>query len=503
MKVILELALRIKYFCNNVFAFFKDVIFNHKHIGLMFFMATYFFILPFIYDLRPEVMFYWGLYQFTCITFIIYLFLYWCSNLDIYLSSFLAFFGNVIILALYIIGFINLSKGLPNPVYLENLSSYSYYRYMVFLGLALVGIFFYLLIKANIMRDSITTFANYISFPYFKEEVRILIASWDISGHYCVRLTDMLIHSLTFRYVFFTLHFLIFYFFRILFLCLFINFVFFHGDLRILIYLMPISFLIWFFRFLEYYYFYFFESNKNYIKDLVLVESLTPLTSEELHSVTVTRNPSDLKFTLTDFAVKENYTLKDIDYVISQWYFITNLQVTFLEYKKIISISSKLSLVINVITWITIMIKLSKYSLVLGYGLGIGFGTLSRRAFSSSRPLLLPRDSRFMKESGMNPLKAKTKGAYSPGHPVYGEELPNGQYKVEGSLTHGKGSKEHPSHELGTRDAQGKAQRYIPHEPVTVPTGDLTPPIFGSEKTLEHPQVKEKLDKGSKNQDQS
>jgi hypothetical protein len=106
-----------------------------------------------------------------------------------------------------------------------------------------------------------------------------------------------------------------------------------------------------------------------------------------------------------------------------------------------------------------------------------------------------------MKEHGMNPLKEKTNGAYSLGHPVYGEELPNGDYRVDGSLTHGKGSPSHPSHELGTKDSQGKAQRYIPHEPVVVPDSSVSSSIAGSEKALEHPQVKEKLDQGSKTQD--
>jgi hypothetical protein len=78
---------------------------------------------------------------------------------------------------------------------------------------------------------------------------------------------------------------------------------------------------------------------------------------------------------------------------------------------------------------------------------------------------------------------------HSPGHPVYGEKLPNGDYRVDGSITHGKGSPENPSMDLGTTDSQGKPQRYIPHEPIVVPDSSVSNPIPGSSQQLEQPQV--------------
>jgi hypothetical protein len=196
---------------------------------------------------------------FTWFSFIIYIFLYSWLNVRKSMPSFLAFFGNILILCLYILGFINLIKGLPNPIYLENLSTFSYYRYMLFLIIALIGICTYLLFKLGVIPNSWESKLSIFTFPYFKEEIRKLLASRDISGSYCIRLTNMLIHSLTFRYIFFTLHFLVFHFFRLVYLYLFIHFVFFHADLRVLIQLLPISFLIWLLRFLEYYFFYFLQ----------------------------------------------------------------------------------------------------------------------------------------------------------------------------------------------------------------------------------------------------
>jgi hypothetical protein len=502
-----HLTLFLLRFIFTMFKLLKNIENNYLYVGII--MGSILFVESFIImysnNLNTSAYGYLYVYDFVFITLILYIFVHWWLNVERSISSYLAFLGNVLILSLYILGFVNLIKGLPNPIYVENLSTFSYYRYMLFLIIALIGICTYLLFKLGVIPNSWESKLSFITFPYFKEEIRILLASRDISGSYCIRLTNLLIHSLTFRYVFFSIHFSVFYLFRLVCLCLFIRFVFFHGDLRILIYLLPISLLIWLLRFIEYYFFFFFDSNKNYIKDLLLVKTLTPLTSQELESqsITVTRNPSDLKFTLTDFGYKEGYTLENMNFVVSQWYLITNLQVTVLKYKNITSISSKLSLVINVITWITIVLKLlpfNQYSFIFGFNLE-GLGVFSRRTFSSSRPLLA-RDSRFMKEHAMNPLKEKTNGAYSPGHPVYGEELPNGDYRIDGSLTHGSGSKDHPSHELGTTDAKGKPQRYIPHEPVEIPKGDLTASIPGSSQQLEHPQVKEKLDKGSKTQDQ-
>jgi hypothetical protein len=103
----------------------------------------------------------------------------------------------------------------------------------------------------------------------------------------------------------------------------------------------------------------------------------------------------------------------------------------------------------------------------------------------------------------MNPLKEKTKGGIQPRTSSIRGGTAWGDYKVEGSLTHGKGSPEHPSHGLGTKDSNGKEERYIPHEPVEIPKGDLMPPIPGSSHKLEQPHVKEKLDKGSETRDQS
>lgn len=477
-----------KYIMNNSFIknLIKDIrVFvnstNHKYIGFTLLGIFIFGCSLYV----PHV--YTAVAIFLWLILIVYSMLYTWRELPMSFSSYLAFSGNMIILSLYTLGLLNLMKGLPNPIYIENLSTFSYYRYMVFLGAALIAITFYFLFKLGVIPSSWQSKTSLLTFPYLKEEFRIVLDSFNPSGSMLIRITNKLIESLVIRYVFFSIHFLLFYCFRFLCLSLFIRYVFYHGDLRYLIYLLPISFLIWLLRFLDYSYFYFVQATENSMKDLLIIESLTPLTPEELSSTFITRN--GLIFTLTDFAIKEGYTR---DHVIDRWLTLLPLRVTITKYKKYSDIFSKIFLIFYVFAWFSIT---SDNTSILS-----GFGLFFRRTFSSTRPLLAPpRDWRYMKEPGpANDLKQKTGGAYGPGHPVYGEQQADGTYRADGQLTKGAGTKEYPSQDLGIPAPNGKQQNYIPFDtPVVLKPGDVNAPIPGSEALLEKPEVKAKLDQYS------
>jgi len=98
------------------------------------------------------------------------------------------------------------------------------------------------------------------------------------------------------------MHFVIFYFIRILQMLFFCNFVFFHGDLRWNIYLLPLSFLSWLLRFFEYYFNTFLKGTHEYIRSCLIVtlkDPLTPLKNSKAYFL----SGNELDFELTPFAL--------------------------------------------------------------------------------------------------------------------------------------------------------------------------------------------------------
>lgn len=105
------------------------------------------------------------------------------------------------------------------PRYIDNLSSYARYRYNLLLILYVVSLYF----------------------PYLKEEIRRILYCWNenIFSYYWCLLINFLTSSRRNRVIYFTVHFIIFYLFSLIQAILFANVVFFHGDLRDNLYLLP------------------------------------------------------------------------------------------------------------------------------------------------------------------------------------------------------------------------------------------------------------------------
>lgn len=78
-------------------------------------------------------------------------------------------------------------------------------------------------------------------------------------------------HSTKISRTFFSVHFILFYLLRFVTAGLFVNFSFFNGDLRLLFYMLPFSFLIWLLSFFYFYFKYFREGTTNYILELLEV----------------------------------------------------------------------------------------------------------------------------------------------------------------------------------------------------------------------------------------
>ena len=411
-----------------------------------------------------------------------YLILYIWRGLAIHVSSFIYFLVNYSFLILFLFAFYNVSKGLPTPIYVENLSAFAYWRYSVFLCLSLLGLIVLFLLRYY---PSISYFAELVNFPYLKHQIHLVLVTWEYSfvGDVCSKLLNLLLSS-TYIWIFFSFHFFLFYIVGCIQTLLFCNFVFLHGDLRWNLYLLPLSFIIWILRFLEYHFFTFFLSSLDYLNAVLNV------TYKNQHYL-ITENfviikPKDLFYQITPYGFSRGFTNETI--VFQQWLEYMTVRVFYIKYKKYTHILSTSFLVINMISWSYIISSanpdiLSTWEMIL-----------TRRSFSSTKILLAPRHMRHLEENYQYRLKIDTDGKHSPGHPVYGDFSTSGKFAAEGSVTHGTTHGQN-STELGIKNGDIKPTFVIPFDtPKEIDKSQIKNEIPGSAQFLAKPDIKTKLD---------
>lgn len=342
-----------KAICITLIALFRSywlTLTNHKYIVLVVSLCIIILVschyVPYVYT---------AVATFLWLTLIVYIMLYTWRHLSISVPSYLAFLGNVLFLSLYILGFINLIKGLPNPIYLENLSTFSYYRYMLFLSVALMGICIYFFLKLEIIPHSWGSKLYFFTFPYLKEEIRVLLYSWNDTffGPICCSIMDHIHSSKVFRSVFVFCLFCLIYCIRLIQALLFFNFVFFHEDLRYCIYLLPISFISWILSFFEYYLKTFLEGTCNYIRDILSVSLKEPLDQDIGHHV-LFRTKEQLNYSISSFGVEKGFQEEDIDNLINEWLLCGSLTVLYNKYCYWLSYYTYFILFLRLISWSSI-----------------------------------------------------------------------------------------------------------------------------------------------------
>ena len=402
---------------------------------------------------------------------IIYIIFYYYHKLDITLTSWIAFLVNSTIFGLFIYGIFNIYyKGLP-PIYVEDLSVFSYYRYLSFLVLTVLTLLVYFLFKNY---PSMNSLVKYFTFPYLKEELRLILDLWKYSSFLCSRLLNLLQNK---RY-FFSMYFLIIYTFRFIQAIFFMNFAFLHGDLRFNLYLLPFSFCIWFFRFMEYYFMHFLSSVLAQFR-LILDINVKNFESDE---TLIYCKLSDLTYKLTPFGISEGFYQSHI--VFKQWLNHIKVYVYYLKLKKYTKYIDISIIFINLFSWCFII---STYSNNIEQTLW----PFIRRSFSTTSKLL-SNHMRHIKEDYQNNVKNDSQGKHSPGHPVYGDYNKAGdKFIADGSATHG--TPPHPHIPLGKQQPTDKSNTSaIPFDtPVEIPKEYVGKEVPNSTAFLE--EHKEKL----------
>jgi hypothetical protein len=468
-----NLFLKIKIFAKK----------NPLYFNILFITCS--LIISFAATYKTNVMMILYLVSIFCMcSYLFYVFLYYLRNLDTSLVSFISFF--LAIAPFFSLCLFYFLLYPTEPLYLENLSYFSAIRHLI------VG--FILIILGILFIYKKKHFINPIN-P--SAELQKIAYTWNNSsllGKFSLFNLKKLILSKGYRTFYFIFDIFLNIIPKIITLWITLRFAFFSGDLREFFLLAPYLLFISCLSHIQYYMEYIIEGNTNVVKELV---SLTKGLD----------NNNALFFKLTTEALNLGYKPEEHLPMLSQkWLELVSLSL-FFNYKKNLKILSLLLSFSQIICWILISIYFF-YLIDIPSLFASSFWhylttitkspwIVSKHYFSTNKSLLAPpRDSGFLGENYQNSLKLLTKGEYGIGHPIVGELLPNGLYRVDGYLTHGKPPKANILYNVLPYSLDPYAKNKNPQHfvaftsPVYINPSDISKKIQGSQLILENPKIK-------------
>jgi len=351
--------------------------------------------------------------------------------------------------------------------------------------------------------DIFQSLITFISYPYLKEEVRIILDTWKnpFFGDIWSFIIEKLDQKTLYKYLYFStkiLFILLIPLFQgILLLC----FALAHGDLRYVFYLIPFSFLSWIFCYFDYYFQFFFESTTLYIRSMLRASLVDDNNAKEVSLGVINTNQDNIQFHLTQQSITEGYNDGDIPYLSSEWLQHARLFVVFERYKTYTSYLSSINLFLRVVSWVSITLYFfypfnnSEYlAFLTRRSLGIGKSVIPKR---------VPLDAYKVRKGYGQQLEKKTNGDYKHPHPVVTDmdEKSHGEVPLKAQPTHGQGSPTNLSVNLHrTKDPNGphpKGQGMVVHDgDTTVPVVWLESlPVPGAQKFFEDGEVKTNIAK--------
>jgi hypothetical protein len=411
---------------------------------------------------------------FLFIMLSIYIKLYTWRKLDLSVSSFIFYLINFIQLILYCFTISFLLNNwyydkVIQPIYLENLSVISQYRYLFLSVISFFVIFSFIVFYiTNCFMDYKLSDTTALTYPYSKEEIRKVLYTWNdtFMGDFCNKIIDLLYFSSRFRMCFFVIHFTVFFFTRLTMTFLLFYCTFYHGDFMILLYLTPLMLCRWLLYFFNYYFITFQKGCANYIRSLVLANLDDK--GEALFGVFKV-DPSQISFKLTEEALLKGYTDADMYNLTKEWYIQAQLSSYFRIYFALTNYIGYFILLLQLIIWFSIaeiffFTSIKKYFISTNFLLGWGYslGRMAVRSYVTEARRVLPP---YQKK-----LAQDTEGAHQGSHPALVDpdiKDPDNASRIlyEGQPTHGKGGLDNPSYPLHPfKDLQGnpRPQRFVP-----------------------------------------
>lgn len=380
------------------------------------------------------------LFLFLSITILmVYEILYETLNLEKSLYSFLSFFMWCAVIFSYFYTFIILFKGLPEPILITDMMRFSQYRYLALFFIALLGLLLFLLKDYNKYLEYIFILGT---FPYIKEEIKRILYKWNdtIWEPFFTYILGILKDYTWCRFAYIFVHFVFFGVFRFLAMVFIVRFILFGGDLRIMLYLSPIFFIIFLISFIEFYYNWFFRATIKYMQEILQVELLSRPISQVQEILFV--NTSQFSSKLTPF-------LRDL------WFEYGRVDAVFSIYFKFFRWFSLSILSVQILSWIYLIHLFFLYPLYSVADKWVLF-SLSRRCMFPTFPFQV----RSVHKHLQSKLEQEQEGSYSKGHLVIVDpDVKNPDNSSEilygGQPTHGNSTVTNPSQPLAPVDIKG------------------------------------------------
>ena len=448
----------------------------------------------------------------------VYVLIYIKYELPLSFFSFCCFFCNFFIMFLYLYSCISISR-LSTPILLKDLSYFSLYRHGLVLFVSLLVILVFIILKIIKVEITDSKLIKKILVPYLKEEVRLFVINSPIK--------DPLLEFANFigrkiyevnlaRWFYFTISFFMNYFVGLLQNIFFCNFIFFHGDLRWNLYLIPLSFLAWIFKNFEYIFSTCLQDTMDYLLKVLEISWKHPDEAKDYAGKNFIQvDPNNLNYEITPYGIQEGFSpnfkqngknLADLLLENSTCCFYL---ITFHKRFKILKM---FNFCFRVLCLVGMFFDFGSFGTYLNFGWGNSIFKISYKAFGSKTSSFMPQRTyatkvvKIKKESATDVVR-ETEGMYSPGHPLaIDSEIRDdrGYYLAENQFTHGKGPKDNPSKLLcGNKDVKGYARpqySVFPKEtqgPSFIPPESIAHVIPGSEKYCQRPDVRENIAKAA------
>jgi hypothetical protein len=473
-------------------------------VGLFVGLAI-FIIIPLFYPYMEIFKFYkviWKFGSFVYISLLVYIPLYKWRKLKLSLLSFILFTVNLIFFSLYVLGLLNLLHGFPKPIYVENLSEFAFYRYFILLILSFIGLMVLIGFRNKTDRISI------LSYPYFKEEIFSLLKTWEDTfwGPLWSRFMDLIVRSLKYQVIFYGLYLTLNYIVPLIQATLLLNVALFHGDLRFNIYLLPLSFIAWVFRFFEFYFLKFVQENSFACREQLIVKHLRdlPITEDAWY---YTVRFKDLHFSLSQIAIDQGADERILPGLIELWVTCAEFEIIYNKYKSKLIFLSYLTFMIRLLAWSLLTYTLYHIFRDDSHLVGETIVSMMTKVTQMSvRPYAT--QSFRLKQLYQGALEKKSGGDYKGPHPVTTDtDLVNAKNEVPliNQPTHDPGPVNNPSKTVSwTEDllGQARAQHAVyPRELVTFPKTWLDKPLPNSEDYWKKKEIAENHAKNSKNEE--
>ena len=130
-----------------------------------------------------------------------------------------------------------------------------------------------------------------------------------------------------------------------------VNFALFHGDLRYNLYLLPLSFVSWLFRFLDYYFFKFVSENSLACREQLIIKcDQFPNTQKSYYTMSL----NSLKFSLSQIALNPGADDTILPHLIELWIICAKFDVIITKYKRKLIYLTYLTFMLRLIIWFSL-----------------------------------------------------------------------------------------------------------------------------------------------------